>query len=295
MASVANEDIRTPPQAAGSRRGVHPAADARVVGLGRLYVLAAAVLAALVPLVLLAGLWVRSELARGRRDVEEVVQTGAATLAQQVETTLRQQLSVLEAIAALPSLDGPDLDAFHADARRMLEAMPRWAALGLVEAETGEQVVNTSRPVGSVLPPTAAPELVREVARTGRAAVHTRGPTPGAVSEERMVILYVPVRRGGSVRHVVGAGMRAAALQELAEAGAERGRFLTLVVDEKERVLARSRAPERYLGEPASEALSRTDRDIAENTQYQAETRAERERTVKHLALLDSVLPRFGK
>jgi two-component sensor histidine kinase/PAS domain-containing protein len=207
--------------------------------------------------VLLAGLWVRSELARERREIEEVAQAGAATLAQQVETTLRQQISVLQAIAALPSLDGPDLTAFHSDARRMLEAMPRWQALALVEAETGEQVANTSRPIGSVLPPTAAPDVVREVARTGRVAIHTRPPVQGAVSvsAERMVILYAPVRRDGVIRHVVGAGMRAQTLQEFAEAGAERGRLLTLIVDETGRVLARSQAPERYVGKPVAEAL----------------------------------------
>src|SRR5918992_1067084 len=106
-------------EASGSvtRRG-SPGGIAREQGLGlrTLYFIAAAVLAALIPLILSAGLWIRAELLQGQRDFEEFLEARAVALSQQLDGELRQELAVLQAIAALPSLDQPNLNDFHGEA-----------------------------------------------------------------------------------------------------------------------------------------------------------------------------------
>src|SRR3954470_4034854 len=131
-----------------------PPVIGRADRLRSLYFIAAAVLAALVPLILFAGLWVRSELDKGQRELETYLTHRADGLAQRLDGDIHQQFSVLQAIASSPSLDQPNLPEFHASALRMLSAMPQWATLALFDPADGRQIVNTIRPVGSDLPVT---------------------------------------------------------------------------------------------------------------------------------------------
>jgi two-component sensor histidine kinase len=235
-------------------RGLHGVEVPSTARFGRgdrlrtLYFIAAAVLAALVPLILFAGLWVRSELDKGQRDLETYLANGADGLVQRVDSEIRQQFSVLQAIAAAPSLDEPNLLYFHATAERMLSAMPQWASIALIDPADGRQIVNTLRPVGSNLPVTAAPAAVRQVVETRRPAVFTRAPGPDVIYPGRIVLLLVPVMRDDAVRHVLVAGMKAEAVQELLRQQMQDERLLATIVDEQGRVLARSRRVEEFVG-----------------------------------------------
>ena len=102
-------------------------------GLRAVYYIAAAVLALLVPLILLAGIWIRQEFTKTQRDLEEYLEGRATALSQRVEAEIQQEITVLQAIAALPSLDEPNLPEFHREAARMIAAMPQWAVIGLVD------------------------------------------------------------------------------------------------------------------------------------------------------------------
>src|SRR5215211_9068846 len=89
------------------------------------------------------GIWIRQEFTKTQRDLEEYLEGRATALSQRVEAEIQQEITVLQAIAALPSLDEPNLPEFHREAARMIAAMPRWAVIGLVDVETGKEVVNT--------------------------------------------------------------------------------------------------------------------------------------------------------
>src|SRR5918998_1733521 len=86
--------------------------QAKTSRLRKVYLTAAAVLAALVPIILFAGLWVRSELNEIQRELEEFLTSRAATLAQHLDRDVQQEIAVLQAVAALPSLDAPNLPEF---------------------------------------------------------------------------------------------------------------------------------------------------------------------------------------
>ena len=244
-------------------RGLHgvevpPAARfARGDRLRTLYFIAAAVLAALVPLILFAGLWVRSELDKGQRELETYLSEGADALLQRLDADIRQQISVLQAIASAPSLDEPDLVYFHTTAARMLSSMPQWAAISLIDPADGRQVVNTLRPVGAPLPTTAAIPAMREVVETRLPRVFTRAPGPEAIYPGRIVLLLVPVVREGVVRHVLAAAMKAETVQDLLKQQIQDDRLLATVADEHGRILARSRGLGELIGRDLPEAFRR--------------------------------------
>jgi two-component sensor histidine kinase len=228
--------------------------QAKTSRLRKVYLTAAAVLAALVPIILFAGLWVRSELNEIQRELEEFLTSRAATLSHHVDRDVQQEITVLQAVARLPSLDGPDLPEFHAQATRMMSAMPEWAFMALVRPD-GTQVINTLRPESDALPALDA-ETIRRVAETRRPAVYSRlEPADNALYPGPVVLLCVPVIRNETAASVLVAAMKAEHVQNLVRQLEHDQRLLTVVIDERGQILARSRAPERFLGKDANASL----------------------------------------
>lgn len=233
-----------------------PAPQGRRVNVQALYYIAAAVLALLVPLIIFAGYWVRSEFGKNQQDLEEYLFGRASALSQRVDNEIRQEITVLQGIAALPSLDGPNLAEFHEQAKRMVSAVPQWRSIGLIEP-SGRQIANTLAPVGADLPATTAPDAVRRVFEQRQTEIQTRNPGSGGLSQDHTVLIYIPVVRDDVVRYVLAAGMRAAVVQQIAEQQIDDQRLLTVVIDERENILARSRTIEQFLGRQANEELRR--------------------------------------
>lgn len=92
-----------------------------VASLGRgdkprtLYIVATCLLAAIVPLILFAGMWVQSELHKNKRETEQFLRTRATQIANEVDVQMAQQFAMLGAVAALPSIEKADLSIFHED------------------------------------------------------------------------------------------------------------------------------------------------------------------------------------
>ena len=111
--------------------------------------------------------------------------------------------------------------------------------------------MDSAKPIGDDLGTSEAPDLVREVARTGRPAVRSREFEAGRPKSGHCISLYVPVVREGRVRFVLAAGMKTQVVQDiLADAGRD-DPLLSSIVDEHGIVLAHSREPERFVGERA--------------------------------------------
>ena len=217
-----------------------------------LYFIAAAVLAALVPLILFAGLWVRALLNQSERDVQTYLGSRAATLSARLDAEIEEEFSVLRAVASVQSLDEPDLATFQTTATRMVSAIPQWSMLALIDPASGRPLLNTrgSPPETS----TDAAEVARQVAEQRQPKVVTRfGGSQGAVSGNS-ILLYLPVIRDDTVRYVLVAAMRPDTVQQLLMIGQEPN-LLTVVLDEQDRILARSRGLDQYLGQTANEQL----------------------------------------
>jgi two-component sensor histidine kinase len=219
-----------------------------------LYFVAAAVLAALVPLILFAGLWVRSELREDERDLQSYITERARALSARLDAEVQQQLSLLVAISGLPSLDGPDLATFHLAATRMADAIPELAVINLSDPATGRQLVNTALPPGTEVAATLPPDVLRRIAEARQPIIHTRYAGQGGIYDQHAVLLYVPVVREHELRFVVGAAIKAEVIQEVLT-NLQGSGLLTVVVDERENILARSRLLERFVGTQANEQL----------------------------------------
>src|SRR5215212_384717 len=177
-------------------------------------------LAALIPLIVFAGLWLRSEFDKSRRDLEGILSSRAGALVQWIDAEVQQEAMALQAVAALPSLDESNLHDFHAAASRMAASVPQWAFLGLADPSGGRQILDTRRPLGSDLSDLAAATAIQKAAETRRPAVQTQD---AAASREadRVVLLCIPVIRDDAVRFVLLAGMKTEVMQRLMERTAE--------------------------------------------------------------------------
>ncbi|HEV2557578.1 MAG TPA: sensor histidine kinase [Microvirga sp.] len=219
-----------------------------------LYYIAAALLAALVPVILFAGLWVRTVVNQGERDLRTYLSTRASTLSERIDTEIRQQLSIMQAIASMESLDAPDIPRFQAVATRMASAFPQWATVSLIDPASGRLLAHTLRPVPDDLPVTTRPEIVGRVVETRLPAVTVRYRGEGGFYEGPVALLYLPVLRENTVRFVLSVGLKAEALQRVLESVREPG-LLTVLVDERDRILARSQGIDRFQGQEANQQL----------------------------------------
>lgn len=221
------------------RPGRPPRAPGRLLAY-----LAAALLALLVPLILAAGLWVRSELAQSQRDLEQLLTNRGAALAQRVDAALDRQTSLLRMLATLPSLDEPDLLSFCRVAERMAAAMPQWARLELFDAESGRALLSTDRPLGAVIPSNGGEEVIRRVVEEREPVIAARLKEGG----ENLIVVNAPVVRDGQVRLVLAASLRIEALQELLTQEEQGPKLISTLVDDQGRILARSQSPAEYVG-----------------------------------------------
>jgi two-component sensor histidine kinase len=211
-----------------------------------IYFVAAAVLAALVPLILFAGLWIHTVLNQNERDLQAYLLSQASLLSGEIDAEIQQQLSILRAVASVPSLDEPNLENFQEVAARMVSAIPQWSTLGLVDATTGRPILDTLRPLGSELPAFGDPDVIRRVVEVRAPAVRVRHAGDDNGFTENTVLLYMPVIRNDAVRSVLIAAVKAQLVQRHLRDDPKG--TLAVLLDESGRVLARSHGLEGFLG-----------------------------------------------
>ena len=228
------------------------------LGSGRLqtlYIAAAVTLAALVPLIFLAGFWMRSELNKNQHDVEVFLSIEARGMSGRLDAQLREQLSALRALATLPSLDAPEHGAFSGDADRVMAAMKTWSMVGIVDVVTGQHLVSK----GGTWSSDNERKTLDSIVQTGQATLDTSGRrSDGSPS----VILYAPVTRNGMVRSALVAGVDAPELREIAVD--QHSAILRTVLDGQDRIVARSRGQQEFVGRTAPEPFRTALRDRQE-------------------------------
>jgi two-component sensor histidine kinase len=227
------------------------AADPADAGRSRrhtLYTIAAVTLAALIPLIFLAGLWMRSELNKNQHDTETFLAIEANTLSSRLDGDLREQLSALTALTALPSLDNPTPESLSGDAGRVVGAMQNLTVAGLIDVDTGAHVISRGGVTWSSENERATLDSLK---RTRQPVVDTEGRRDGS---NGAVLLYAPVVRGGVVKAALVGAVAPPDLGAIT-AGGKGGPMLRTLIDAQNRVLARSRSIDQYRGKPLSETF----------------------------------------
>jgi hypothetical protein len=202
------------------------------------------VLAAVLPLLVLAVAMMRQQLAEKREIIDNGMQATVRALTSAVDGEVRTSLGILQTLASSPLLDGGDLKAFHVLCTRAMEG--RRGVFIVLFDPSGQQLVNSSRPYGSPLPnpllaaqppgfdpryrevPMGGSENVRQVLSTGKPFISNL--FVSLVTREPRIGFDIPVVRGGGLRYVLELSLDAAELSRLlAEQGSPDGSMAAIV------------------------------------------------------------------
>lgn len=221
------------------------------------------VVGTLLPVVLFSGAilyrFARSERAASERRLVRSVRELAQVLDREMSGTIR----TLSALAESERLDRDDLQAFHAEASRVLTTQPSWSLVILL-APDGRQLVNTGVSWGTELLAANEPESLKRVIETRQPVVGdlARGKRKGGILA---FPVRVPVVRDGELRYILTAAITPKALDSLVSQGlSPTEEWTRTLVDGQGIVVARSREPERFVGKPGTPSFLRRMRESPE-------------------------------
>ena len=203
------------------------------------------VVAVLVPMIVFAGIVLVALGRQQRAAVEAGAVETARALTNAVDESLLASVKVLEALATTRALDTGDLRTFHAEARRAVATQPGWSNVVLLSPD-GWQIINTSRDVGEPLPRVLDPGSLDTVLRTRRPAVGDV--VFGPILQRFTFGVRVPVIRRDAVVYVLTASVQPDSLLDVLMRQRLPESWVASVFDRHNRIAARSRSGEQFVG-----------------------------------------------
>lgn len=178
---------------------------------------------------------------------------GAVDQARRIQATidreLASQLLVVRVLAASAFVQSGNLEEFH---RRAVDAKRIINADVVVKNNRGDHLINTRRPWGDPIK-AALTEADRRALETGVPTISNL--YTSSLFKERIVSLNVPTRLGSHGPGLVNIGLSPGLLRDLMQQMALPEEWVAAVIDGNDRVVARSRHHERFLGEQVTETL----------------------------------------
>ena len=227
------------------------------------YHLIALVVIALVPALLFAAMVVRSLGREQRESVEHGLQTTVRALAIAVEREIEASVMALEVLGTSTALDRGDLASFYEQATRVQQGAKFWYVVALTDAH-GQLVLSTLRPLGARLPSIADRDYVRELISSGRPTVSDL--IAGRTTGDLNVTVAVPVRRDGSLRHILFAALRPESLGAILAAQRISADWISGIADRHQILVARNRNSEAFVGRELIEPVKQAARRAAAGT-----------------------------
>jgi signal transduction histidine kinase len=169
-----------------------------------------------------------------------------------VDLELKGSITSLLAIASRGAIAQDDLRGIHAELVGALRTQPDWIGLSLADT-SGQQLVNASYPYGEPLPATREWASLQRVLITGEPAIGDL--LPGAPPHGQQFSVRVPVRADGAVKYVLSAAVKPEAINALLMAQRLPPEWVGVVLDGTNRFVARTKDPDRNVGQLASESL----------------------------------------
>ncbi len=217
------------------------------------------VLATTIPLGLFAAGLIRASWQQQRSLVDRQNVDAARAISMAVDLEVRATIATLNVLAALETVN--DRRQFYPVAIQMLRADPEWEALWLVEARSGEVLVDTDVPFGEPSD-LVNPDWVRTVRETRHPAASGLRQDPA--TKRFSVAIGVPVLRNRAVKYVLGARVRSTAFSEvLRRQGTPEGGVVTLL-DRDQTIIARTRNEDLYVGKGPTPDFAQHSRETTE-------------------------------
>ncbi len=224
--------------------------------------LALLVIAAMVPLIVYAGVVVRLLSVEMRQDIDAAIRETARALAAAVGTHVASVVSGLEVIAATGDFARYTPEDLHERASRLIRSQPAWAAITVARAD-GQVLVNTLTTPGRQAYSLADEPYFRQVVQTKRPALSGYRRSRGAGLN--VVSVGVPVVRGGAVQLVLTASLDLDVLSRILHDHALPARWTAAILDANGTIIARSRNADRFVGRKATPRLLERSQRAAED------------------------------
>ena len=221
--------------------------------------LALLIVIAVLPVTLFSA-WIAYVLVEHERDTfRRGAEARVLTLMTAVDSELDSSMTTANALAAMPALADGNLADFQRTAASVLGTQPDWLRIRLISRD-GETLVNVAAPGTDASPPRNLLDAMEPVVKSGK-------PVVGNVALDRRLQrwgfrILSPVVQDGAVKYVVSVFVSVDAIRDIIAAQRLPDESVTLVVDGGNRIVARNRDMDRYVGKTAPddlrEALKRT-------------------------------------
>jgi signal transduction histidine kinase len=223
----------------------------------------------LLPVVLFAVVVVYKLSNQEQAAAERRMLLAARNLASKVDYELSSTIRTLDALAVSQQLYAGDLEGFHQEANRLVEKQPAWLTVILLSPE-GQQVMNSQRPLGTPLPLVNEPNSLRRLVATEQPVVGDLA--PGSLTQTLAFPVRVPIIQDGELKYGLTAVISPEALTDVVveEQAPVEGEWTRTIVDGQGIVVARTRDPERFVGQRGTpsflKSISETNEGIFRNT-----------------------------
>lgn len=210
----------------------------------------ALLLAALLPVILLACIVVIQTAAEQRQRIEQEAHSQVDRVMNRVDRIISGQIEALTILALSPALDQPDLALFQRLAARVNDNNPYWRNIILADMQ-GNQIVNVRSPIAGEVRRIVDPSSFETLRATQRPVVGDVAP-PAPISGAVAIPVRVPVLRDGKMRYALTAVLDpetlANVLQDLPRD------FNGVIIDRNGRIIVRHSDRTALIGKPASDA-----------------------------------------
>ncbi|WP_279483592.1 sensor histidine kinase [Aureimonas sp. SK2] len=213
-------------------------------------IFAALVLLPQLALAVVIGTWYATA---ERHRVEASASAAATAIRSQLDRELEAMKAALQALATSPNVEGGNFDALREQALELLRF--RGSAIA-VRDRSHQQFMNTYAKPGAKLPVSTDPTLVetdRRVFETGLPQVSDL--YVGAVSRKPFVMVDVPLTRDGQILYALNMAIAPEALRDALAGDSLPGGWMVSLLDGADRVIARTKDHEQFVGKPATESF----------------------------------------
>lgn len=188
----------------------------------------------------------KKEQAEFRKGVTDTTRA----LALVVDREIARREAIALTLAGSPTLTRGDLRAFHENANNIAPTRDNVVTL---QDLSGQQLVNTRLPFGSVLPMS---RITKEREAAGPTATVVSNLYFAPVGKQFSFGVQVPVERDGTVRYYLSVAGFASALQSIVDDQRLPEGWIASILDAKGVVVARNRDPAQFVGKATSQRLA---------------------------------------
>ena len=212
------------------------------------------VLSCLLPGLLGASILLMQQYRQGRQQLEQNTLQTTRALAQAVDNHVLRARAIAQVLAASEALATGDLARFHRQAQEAVTASELATNIILLD-EAGKQLLNTAADFGSPLPVRADPKYVRQVFSTGQPVL--TDVVVGNLLKRPIVATVVPVRSDRRITYALAVGMLMDRFDLLLQGQRLPPDWIVGILDTAGTFVARTHAPEQFVGRKASADLQR--------------------------------------